>query len=225
MKILGIDTTTKFLCLGIYDGARVYEYNLEVGRGLSVLLAQTIKRVLDALGWRTADIDYFACGLGPGSFTGMRVGVACVKGLSWAVNRPVIGIPTLDILAGNVRDSDKAVVPIIDAKRGLVYCAVYKNKNGFIQRIKSYTLLRQEELRKFAGANSIILGDAVGLYKDSILSNIKGVTVLDRDYWYPKAGNIIGLSLERIRAKKFDNPFDLKPIYLYPQECQIKSQK
>lgn len=100
MKILGIDTTTKFLSLGICDnanpvrntayvdkhnkisnGAKIYEYNLEVGRRLSSLLAPTLKRVLDTLGWRIDDIDYFACGLGPGSFTGVRVGLATIKGL------------------------------------------------------------------------------------------------------------------------------------------------
>lgn len=147
MKILGIDTTTKFFCLGIYDGAnpvrntaypnrynlisngaKIYEYNLEVGRMLSALLIQTIKRVLDALGWQVSDIDYFACGLGPGSFTGMRVGLATIKGLSWAVNRPLIGISTLDILARNVKNSNSPVVPVIDAKRNSIYCAVYKNK-------------------------------------------------------------------------------------------------
>jgi tRNA threonylcarbamoyladenosine biosynthesis protein TsaB len=225
MKILGIDTTTRFLCLGIYDDNKVYEYNLEVGRRLSVLLVQTIKRVLDTLGWQVSDIDYFACGLGPGSFTGMRVGLATVKGLSWMTNKPIIGISTLDILACNARDTDKPVVPIIDAKRNSIYCAVYKNKNGRMQRIKSYRLLGEEEFLKCIIPNSIILGDALSLYKDSILRNIKGVTILDKDYWYPRACNIIRLSLERIRDKKFDNPFDIKPIYLYPKECQVRQNQ
>ncbi len=223
MKILGIDTTTKFLCLGIYDDTKVYEYNLEVGRMLSTLLIKTIKRVLDALGWQVSDIDYFACGLGPGSFTGMRVGLAAIKGLSWVTNKPIIGISTLDILARNVMDTDKPVVPVIDARRNLIYCAVYKYKNGRMNRIKSYMLLSEEELLKRAKPNSIILGDAVSLYKEGLQRNIKGAVILDRDYWYPKARNIIGLSLERIRDKKFDNPFDIKPIYLYPKECQIKN--
>jgi len=222
MKILGIDTATKFLCLGIYDGAKIYEYNLEVGRMLSALLIQTIKRILDALGWQVSDIDYFACGLGPGSFTGMRVGLATIKGLSWAVNRPLIGISTLDILARNVKNSNSPVVPVIDAKRNSIYCTVYKNKNGRMERIKSYMLLNEKEFFRKVEADSIILGDALGLYQDSILRNIKGATILDKDYWYPKARNIIGLSLERIRDKKFDNPFDIKPIYLYPKECQIR---
>ena len=69
MRILGIDTATKFLSLGVYNNGKIYEYNLELGTGLSLWLVATIKRVLDVLGWQASSIDYFACGLGPGSFT------------------------------------------------------------------------------------------------------------------------------------------------------------
>jgi tRNA threonylcarbamoyladenosine biosynthesis protein TsaB len=223
MKILGIDTTTKFLCLGIYDDNKMYEYNLEVGRKLSSLLSVTIKRVLDALKLRADDIDYFACGLGPGSFTGTRTGLATIKGMSWALKKPVIGISTLDILARNVRHTDKPIVPLIDAKRELIYCSVFKNENGRLVKVKPYMLLSKEELFKKIKGNAIILGDAIDLYRDKILMHVKGATILDKDYWYPKARNIILLALERIRDKKFDNPFDIKPIYLYPKECQIKT--
>ena len=248
MKILGIDTTTKFLCLGAYDGAKIYEYNLELGTKHSALLVPTIKRVLDALEWHISEVDYFACGLGPGSFTGMRVGLATIKGLSWATKRPVIGISTLDILAQNVKDSDKNIIPIIDAKRNLIYCSIYKKKNRKLSRIKPYMLLSIEEFFKIAKPNSIIFGDAVNLsrrpdftsevgipsrrtsvfrssgtsFKEEIIRRIRGANILDKDYWYPKAHNIIALALERIKEKKFENSFGIRPIYLYPKECQIK---
>lgn len=222
MKILGFDTSTKFLCLGLYDGAKIYEYNLELGRKNSSLLVVTIKRVLGALGWHIKDIDYFACGLGPGSFTGIRVGLATIKGLTWSQNKPVIDISTLDILAKNARMDNGLIIPIIDAKRNLIYCCTYKAKNGDIKRISPYMLLSENELLKKIKKNAVILGDAVNLYKENILKSEKGVTILDRDYWYPKAHNIILLALERIKQKKFTSPFDIEPIYLYPKECQIR---
>jgi len=208
--------------LGIYDDGRVYEYNLEVGTKLSSLLAVTIKRVLDSFGWRPQDIDYFACGLGPGSFTGMRVGIAAIKGLSWATAKPVIGIPTLDLLAKNAPDADKKVIPIIDARRNLIYCSVYNKKGGRLNRIKPYMLLSEKELFKNLKYGAIILGDAIGLYKEKIQLNVKGATFLDKDYWYPKARNILLLAQERISAKKSSDAFNIKPIYLYPRECQVK---
>ena len=222
MKILGIDTTTKFLCLGIYDNSKIYEYNLEVGIRLSSLLSITIKRALDALGWKANDVDYLACGLGPGSFTGVRVGLATIKGMSWALNKPIIGISTLDILAKNVQNSDAQIVPIVDAKRNLVYSSVYRNKGGRLIRTKPYMLLTIDEFFQKVKTNAIILGDAAGLYKDEILMNIKGAIILGKDDWYPKAHSIMELALERIKKKKFNSPFEVKPIYLYPKECQIR---
>ena len=240
MKILGIDTSTKFLCLGIYgnanpvknttcadkhskisNGAKIYEYNLETGKRLSSLLAITIKRVLDTLNWRVNEIDYFACGLGPGSFTGIRIGLATIKGLAWSLNRPVIGISTLDILARNAKALDGYIVPMVDAKRGLIYCSIYKTKDGTLRRITPYMLLSEKEFFRKMKNRAILFADAVGLYKEKILRNIKGVTILDEDYWYPNGRNIIELALERIKDKKFDNSFKIKPIYLYPKECQI----
>ncbi|MCM8795553.1 MAG: tRNA (adenosine(37)-N6)-threonylcarbamoyltransferase complex dimerization subunit type 1 TsaB, partial [Candidatus Omnitrophica bacterium] len=97
MRILGVDTTTKFLSLGIYDNGKIYEYNLELERKHLVLLSLTIDRVLKALGWKVEDLDYLACGLGPGSFTGIRIGLSTIKGLGFALNKPLIGIPTLDV--------------------------------------------------------------------------------------------------------------------------------
>lgn len=223
MRILGIDTATKFLCLGAYDGSHMYEYNLEVGKKLSSLLIPTIQRVLKTLNWRMSGIDYFACGLGPGSFTGMRTGLSTIKGLCWVLNKPLIGISTLDILAKNIRETDKPIIPIVDAKRNLIYCSIFKNKNRKLQRTRPYLLLGEEELFSIIKPDSIILGDAISLYKEKLQRNLKGIAILEKDYWYPKAHNIIELALERIKYKKFDNISTLKPIYLYPKECQIKS--
>lgn len=241
MKILGIDTTTKFLCLGVYDdgnpitntraiekksgicnGARIYEYTLEVDRKLSSLLAPTVNRILDSLGWKAKDIDYLVSGLGPGSFTGMRTGVSFIKGMGWALNKPIIGISTLDILAENAGASEKQIVPIIDARRSLIYCSIYKNKNNKLAKVSPYMLLSVDELVRKIKKDAIILGDAIDLYKEKILTNIEGVTFLDKDYWFPRPHCIIRLALGRIKAAKFNNAFDIKPIYLYPKECQVK---
>lgn len=226
MKILGIDTTTKFLSLGLYDNNKIYEYNLELYRKHATLLTVTIKRVLDALGWQPGDIDYFACGSGPGSFTGMRIGLATIKGLAWSLNKPALGISTLDILARNAASLYATVVPIIDAKRNLIYCSAYKKaKSGSLKRITPYMLLTEKDFfsKIKAKHNIAILGDAVNLYKQKLLTLLPHAAILDRDYWYPKPRHIIALALERIKESKLHSPFKIKPIYLYPKECQIKN--
>jgi tRNA threonylcarbamoyl adenosine modification protein YeaZ len=222
MKILGIDTTTKFLCLGLYIDGNFYEYNLETGRSLSALLVPTIQRVLEAARLKIPDIDYFACGLGPGSFTGMRIGLATIKGLSIARNKPILGVSTLDILAENVLVNNSLIVPAIDARRGLIYCSSYKREKGLLKRKSEYKLLNPDEFVKKFANKAIILGDAAISYRDKMSSCIRGVTILDKDYWFPKAHNLIKLALAKIRVKQFTSAQAIKPIYLYPQECQIK---
>ncbi len=225
MRLLGIDTSTKFLCLGAYDGSGVFEYNMEVGRQLSSLLVVTIERLLDVLGWQAKDIDFFACGLGPGSFTGMRTGISAIKGFSFALKKPVIGISTLDILAQGVGSSQKPIITMIDAKRELIYCGIYKNTDGRLRRVRPYMLLGLKELLKLASPGSVILGDALNLYKQDIIKNIKGARILDKDYWFPRPHSMIELALGRIKEKRYDNAFNLKPIYLYPKECQIRTKE
>lgn len=224
MKILGIDTTTNLLCLGLYADGKFYEYSLNVGRRLSALLAVSIQRVIAGAGLEIADIDYFACGLGPGSFTGMRIGIATIKGLSIVRNKPVIGISTLDILAKNAQTNSRLIVSALDARRGLIYCASYKNKKGILKRLSAYSLLGLDEFIKKFPAKPLVLGDAVALYGDKILSRMEGSSVLDKDYWSPRAHNLITLALEKIKAKQIVSALTVKPIYLYPKECQIKTK-
>jgi tRNA threonylcarbamoyladenosine biosynthesis protein TsaB len=222
MKILAIDTSTRFLCLGIHDGTKTYGYHLEVGRELSRLLAVTIQRTMDAARLKLKDVDCFACGLGPGSFTGLRTGVSCVKGMSWALNKPVVGIPSLEVIAKNAGAINKPLVAVVDAKRDLIYCGFFKNQGGQLKRTKPYGLLTLEGLLKKAPRESVFLGDAIALYQEELRRGIKGAAFLDKDAWYPQPHQLIELALERIKEKRFSNPYDLEPLYLYPKECQIK---
>lgn len=222
MKLLAIDTSTKFLTLGLSDGAKVYEYCLETGPRLSLVLHPVIKSVLGALDWDIRKIDYFACGIGPGSFTGIRIGVSAVKGLAWALKKPVLGISALDILAENAPATDKYIIPAIDAKRNLIYSATYKRKNGFLKRTGPYKLFTVKEFCANVKPGSVILGDALGLYSENIRHHIKDAQLLDKDYWQLKPCNLIKLALEQIHKKKFSDAFTVKPVYLYPKECQIR---
>jgi len=224
MKIIAFDTTTKLLSLGFYDGSRLAEFCLEAGKLHSSLLSETIKRALNALDWDISDVDYFACGIGPGSFTGVRIGLACVKGLAWSLHKPVVGIPSLDILAQNV-DKDGIITAAIDAKRNLVYCCLYKRKDNTLKRISDYMLLSVEDFIKKIPARSVIVGDAVHLYKKELLLSAKRLIITDKDYWRLWPRNMISLCLDKIKRGQVTDAFTVTPIYLYTQECQIRERK
>ncbi|MCU0652115.1 MAG: tRNA (adenosine(37)-N6)-threonylcarbamoyltransferase complex dimerization subunit type 1 TsaB [Candidatus Omnitrophica bacterium] len=222
MKILAIDTTTRFLCIGTHEDGKICGYNLELGKMQSELLIPTIKRVCDVMKWRLKEIDYFACGLGPGSFTGIRVGLGVIKGLSWSLNKPIIGVSSLDVLALNAGEFSGTIVPIIDAKRSLIYCSAYKNTKGILRKILPESLIDKTALFKKIKPGSIFLGDGLGLYKHDIIENVPGAICLERDYWQLKPHNLIAAVLENLQKKKITDTFRIKPIYLYPDECQIK---
>ncbi|MBM3250032.1 MAG: tRNA (adenosine(37)-N6)-threonylcarbamoyltransferase complex dimerization subunit type 1 TsaB [Candidatus Omnitrophica bacterium] len=222
MKILSIDTSTGFLCLGIYADGREYTLRLETGRKLSGLIAVYIKKALESAGLDIREIGYFACGLGPGSFTGLRIGVATVKGLCYALKKPLIAIPSLDLLAYNAVSLKGAVIPVVDARRALVYSCIYRAKDNKVKRASDYLLLTPDKLFKKIRPGSIILGDALGIYQDKFIKGAGCARFLDKDHWYPEPHNLIRLSLEKARLRQFSDPAGVKPIYLYAKECQVK---
>ncbi|MDD5120604.1 MAG: tRNA (adenosine(37)-N6)-threonylcarbamoyltransferase complex dimerization subunit type 1 TsaB [Candidatus Omnitrophica bacterium] len=224
MKILAIDTSTKNLCLGLYAEGKIYEYSLGLGRSLSSLLVPTIQRVADAAGLEISDIDLFGCGLGPGSFTGLRIGLATIKGLSIVRNKPVIGVSSLDILAKNAELKGRPIVAAVDARRGLIYCSCYKYEKDILKRKSQYFLLNLEEFIKKFRIKPVILGDAAALYRDKMLASIKGATVLDKDYWQLRTHNLMAIMLQKAKVKQFSSALNVKPIYLYPKECQIRTK-
>jgi tRNA threonylcarbamoyl adenosine modification protein YeaZ len=226
MKILAIDTSTSRLCLGLHIDGKFYEYSLQTGRKLSAVLVPAIQRVIEAAKLKIADIDYFACGLGPGSFTGMRIGLATIKGLSVIRNKPVVGISSLDILAKNAVSAaaGRLIITALDARRSLIYCSSYKYEQYSLKRKSEYALLSLEELVKKFPGKSVILGDAAALYGQALLTRMKNTTILDKDYWNLQAHNLMELALAKIKAKQFSSALTVKPIYLYPKECQIKTR-
>jgi tRNA threonylcarbamoyladenosine biosynthesis protein TsaB len=223
LRILGIDTSSRFLSIALSkDEDILREENYLLDRRHSGFLIPKIKDMLDKLGFIIDDVDAFVIGLGPGSFTGLRIGVSTAKGFGIATKKPCIGVASIDALALNADGIDRLIVPIIDAKRGNVYSSIYERKGNKIIRVSEYLLLPIEKLVKKLKGDAVFLGDAISLYKEKIKTLDKKAAFLDEQNWYPKAGNIIRLGFDRIEKKKDIVLDKLVPIYLYPQDCQVK---
>ncbi len=227
MNILAVETSTKRLCVGVMDHKnKIVEYNLDSGIRHTELLLPTIKKALRRLSLSLKKIDYFAVGLGPGSFTGLRIGLATIKGFALALKKSVIGLPTLDTLASNAcpRNS-KIICPLIDAKRNLIFTALYEaGLNDKLKRRTPYLLINIEELlnRVYAHKSITFLGDGLCLNHLRLKQRMKNSIFLNEDKWYPRARNLIKLTLDFIDKGRFSDGGRMKPIYLYPKECQIK---
>ncbi|MFC1621515.1 tRNA (adenosine(37)-N6)-threonylcarbamoyltransferase complex dimerization subunit type 1 TsaB [Candidatus Omnitrophota bacterium] len=217
MKILAIDTSSKMLSIALGNGKDIIkEENYLLDRRHSSLLIPKVKEMLEELDLSIKKIDAFVIGLGPGSFTGLRIGVSAVKGFGLALKKPCIGVASIDAIAMNA-DSGM-IVPIIDAKRENVYSAIYEKKNGRIIRKTDYLLIKIKELLKKVKKDAVFLGDGISVYKDKIGRGI----FLEEKYWYPRASALIKLALPKIKRTKKCNLAKLEPIYLYPKDCQVK---
>jgi tRNA threonylcarbamoyladenosine biosynthesis protein TsaB len=215
MKILAIDTSTDYLSLAISDGEKVMaRYHRPTFRNHSRLIIPTISNLVKIAGLKIKDIDAFALSIGPGSFTGLRIGVVTVKALAYSLGKPIVTIPTLDVIARNAGNFCGLICPVIDARKSKIYACLYKSDGKVVKKISKYLLLPVEELLKKTAAYDkvLFLGDALGLVGCDV--KIKS--------WYPKAGTVADLALDSLKKKKFTSPEALEPMYLYSRECDIK---
>lgn len=166
MKILAIDTSTPAAGVALMDGGTVLaESNLDSGITHSRTLLPEVKRLLDEFGIEIRDLTLVAVGLGPGSFTGLRIGLAVAKGLAWAARIPLVGVPTLDALArGYPGDADQ-ICPFLDARRNQVYAALYRpSATGVFERTTEIQAYSIEDLAAVIAQQTVFFGPGVDHY-------------------------------------------------------------
>lgn len=230
MLILGMDTSSSHLSVALdRDKEIIYEISKNLEKQHSSMLVPIIRAALEAARFRLEDIDGFIIGIGPGSFTGLRIGIATVKGFGLATGRPCVGVPSIDaivnFLAHSPMSSDlnkKWLIPIIDAKRNQVYSSLYKFKDGGIKRYLGYLLLPVEKLLKRFKGSAVFLGNGVKIFKGSFSSFKKDAEFLPEDFWYPRASQLIELGRRKLKKYKEGDLNRLLPLYIYPKECQVK---
>jgi tRNA threonylcarbamoyladenosine biosynthesis protein TsaB len=224
LKILGIDTSSKFLSIALSEDADIIkEESYLLDRRQAAELVPRIKALLGKTRVAINKIGAFVIGIGPGSFTGIRIGVSAVKGFGIALGKPCIGVSSLDAIACNAPAAAGDIVPVIDAKRGNVYAAVYRRKDAKIIRSSDYLILPVEKLlKKLKSGSHVFLGDGLQLYKDQLSRDNKKAIFLEEKYWYPNAGDLITLGFSKIQKAKGPGLDKLEPLYLYPEDCQVK---
>lgn len=224
MKLLSIETSTKKLSLAVSQDEKILKFrNTQLQRPLSSSIMPSINNILSAAGISLTQLDGFAIGLGPGSFTGLRVGLSTVKGLAFATSKPVVGISSLDILAMNIQGDSDQICTICDAKRKLVYACLYSKEGPVLKRKSDYVLANILDVLKPMKGMTTFIGDGVELFKEDI-EKAKNITptFVDGKLKYPQARYLTPLALQRFQKGKPDDIDRLIPLYLYPDDCQIK---
>ena len=171
MKILAVETSASVASAAICDEDKlICEMVLNHKKTHSEKLMPMIDELFKSCELSASEIDVFAAASGPGSFTGLRIGVCAVKGLAHAVNKPVIGVSTLEALAYNLPYADGLICPIMDARRSQVYNGIYRFQNGFPEIVTAPRAVALSEcLEDVRGEERVyFIGDGVPVYREEI---------------------------------------------------------
>ncbi len=217
MKVLGIDTSGYTNAVGVTDDEQILaDFTFEARTDSLEKIVSNIDFALKKANLQLEDIQGFGIGLGPGSWTGIRVGVTVAKILAYSTNKPVAGVPTLEVLAYNARNTPAQICPIIYAgTKDTVYSAFYRTKNDTVTRVGEYYVgdlkglsERVKEPTVFTGAEAKtycqLIGQALGSSGIDIEA-IEGV---------PKGATVALLAAIRLKRGESDDPLSLEPLYL-----------
>jgi tRNA threonylcarbamoyladenosine biosynthesis protein TsaB len=225
MRILGVDTSTSCGSLGlIEDDEVVGEYTLHREETHSARLIPAIQALLKEARIDIHEIDGMAVSLGPGSFTGLRVGLSAVKGLALAAEKPVVGVPTLDALASNLPFTPYLICPILDARKDEVYTALYKDREGGqVERLTPYQVLAPAGLvEQLPLRETIFLGYGVEVYRELIEARLgEKALFAPRHLRFLRGTTVAELGLGRIMHGERDDIASLAPIYVRPSDAEI----
>lgn len=214
MKTAAIDTATELLNIALEVDERRYCVSLDIGLRHSESLIPALDGLLRLAG-TDRSLDLLVCMRGPGSFTGLRIGMATVKGLASALGCPFVAVATLDVLASGMEFSPGAVVPVLDAKKGRVFAAVYsggKKESGDLD-IPPEALVRLLSTREsvlFTGSGAPLLADHLASHPGWRIDRRRSVGA---------ALALLDLGKERLAASGGE-PEDLGPLYLRPSEAE-----
>ena len=226
MLVLALDTTTRGgSCAVIREGTVLSEIATDPARSHDAQLPAALMTVLERAGVALAQIDVYAVATGPGSFTGLRVGIAAMQGLAFAAEKPLIGISAFDALAAHARASQppahaEFVATWIDAWRGEVYAALYQDA----REVESPSVEPPATLlARYAGRGGryLFVGEAVPVYRSAIAETIGTNAWVADPVAPPLAGRIAFMAADVARAGHRPHPHAIRPLYVRRPDAEL----
>ncbi|MGY0394178.1 tRNA (adenosine(37)-N6)-threonylcarbamoyltransferase complex dimerization subunit type 1 TsaB [Fusobacterium sp. SYSU M8A802] len=224
MLVLAIDTATKIGSVALYDDkiGVIGELNIYVKINHSAVIMSMIDNLFKMTKLTINDVDRIAITVGPGSFTGIRIGVAVAKGLCYGTEKSIVGINELDLLANNIEGFQGEIVSLIDARKERVYYSIYE-KNSELKRVSDYKDGEiRELLESLKGKTPIFCGDGAIAY-ESIIKEILGedAKIVTRANSIPRAVIAGQLSITRTE----DNIYTLEPFYVNKSQAEREREE
>jgi len=215
MKVLGLDTSGYANAIGVVDGDCVLaDFTFEARTDTLEKIVTHIDFMLKKANLQLEDIDGFGVGLGPGSWTGIRVGVTVGKILAFSTGKPICGVATLEILASQVTKPSKLFCPIISAgTRDTIYAAFYRRQNDLVERVDDYYVGDPAGLARRIKEPTILVGTGINAYLKAIRQEINSNINIELIEDSPRGASVALLALDRLQ-RGGDNALALAPLYL-----------
>jgi tRNA threonylcarbamoyladenosine biosynthesis protein TsaB len=226
--LLALDTSTAQVSVAIGDGGAVLgSVQLVGGRRHAEQLAPAIEYLVGECGVSLDHLAAIAVGTGPGLFTGLRVGVTTAKVMAQALRIPVVGVPSLDLVASPLRHSGRTIVAVLDARRHEVFAARYQPVPGGVQRVSDYGVHTPAELVTDLLADVaefphglLLAGDGVARFAEEFAA-LEHAEVAGPEYAAPSVAALVALATARAEREEFEQPGDLRPLYLRQSDAEI----
>ncbi|MGZ3593554.1 MAG: tRNA (adenosine(37)-N6)-threonylcarbamoyltransferase complex dimerization subunit type 1 TsaB [Syntrophales bacterium] len=225
MLTLAIDTSTKSASIALLRDSDILSesfFNLDVNHSLVLLPA--LEHLLRLSSIQAGEIDLFACTMGPGSFTGLRVGASTIKGLALATGKPIAGVSTLEALAFNIVSPEISICPMLDAKRDQVYTALYRtDRNYSLERIEGERVTDVRRFLQCIDEDVIFVGDGAAKYAGLISEMLPGKSYFASVCHQHVRAAVVGL----LGKKKYSegdilDSLTFAPAYLRASEAEMK---
>ncbi|MBU9723679.1 MULTISPECIES: tRNA (adenosine(37)-N6)-threonylcarbamoyltransferase complex dimerization subunit type 1 TsaB [Bacillaceae] len=224
MNVLAIDTSSYVLGVAVMkDGWLVGEYITYLKKNHSVRLMPAIRALMEEVDLTPNRLDRIVVSEGPGSYTGVRIGVTTAKTMAWSLKIPVVGVSSLEVLAQNGRHFNGYISPFIDARRGQVYTGLYESKNGIVQQVKEdQIIIHREWLNQLKEMDKPVCMLSIDMNKhnDDIHAILgeKGIIATVTDCM-PRPGELARVGMEK---KVEGETHDFSPNYIRLAEAEAK---
>lgn len=230
MRILALDCATLVTGVAIIEEENLIgEVIFNTGKNHSSRLMPVLDSLLKEVELDFFGLDALAVSTGPGSFTGLRIGLATAKSLSYATGLPLVGVPTLDALARNLYLESGFVCPLLKAGRSEVYTALYRCEGALQYRLTDYLVLSPRELADLLKSKEekvTMLGDGVWTFKEILLEELGSrVGFASRTHFFLRAANVAWLAWERLRQEPVEDQWSVKPFYIRSSAAEENLKK
>lgn len=224
MRILSIDTSTTYAGVAVVENENlVAECVMQFMATHSEKLLPEIIHLLETIRVPLESIDYYAVVAGPGSFTGLRVGISTLKGLAFVTGKKVVPVSSLEVIAHSFPFCKYQICPLLDARKKEVFAALFKWDEDRISRLKEDSVLTLDAIVEWIKERTVFTGSGAELYKDRLIEKLGEKAIFAfSPYFIPRPSAIAYIGLQKIKEGFSIHAKDLKPLYLRKSEAEIK---